>query len=348
MEHYLGYDSDSRTPSRGVVRRIMDARGLTHICASPVACSEPLAGSQTSAPLLLYLIIVRGGIPGTMLRLGQNSSSLGRSAENTFQVHDDTVSRRHAVISVDPAGAAWVMDLGSTNGTFVNGRRILIQTPVSIGDGSRIQLGSATLLKYLKLDPCEEGFQRELYERSVRDNLTGLYNRGYFLSQIGPLGELNSMSERGLALILVDIDHFKRVNDTHGHSVGDLILREVAEVLRESTRGEDLVARYGGEEFILALPSCSLEQAVERAELIRSRLSSRMVDAAQGRVGVTASLGLSFAPVGPVRDVAALITAADEALYEAKRSGRNRVIASTTAPLECSRKTQSADAFVLN
>ena len=78
------------------------------------------------------------------------------------------------------------MDLGSTNGTFVNGRRIPMQTPVAIGDGSRIQLGSATLLKYLKLDPCEEGFQRELYERSVRDNLTGLYNRGYFLNQIGP------------------------------------------------------------------------------------------------------------------------------------------------------------------
>ena len=156
-----------------------------------------------------------------------------------------------------------------------------MQTPVQVGDGSRIQLGSSTLLKYLKLDPCEEGFQRELYERSVRDNLTGLYNRGYFLSQIGPLAELNSMCELGLALILVDIDHFKRINDTHGHTVGDLILREVADVLRESTRGEDLVARYGGEEFILALPSCSLEQATERAERIRTRLSSRLVDASQ-------------------------------------------------------------------
>ena len=306
----------------------MDARGKTQICFSTVAGSDPVAGAQSAAPLLLYLIVVRGGIPGTMLRLGQKSSSLGRSAENTFQVHDSTVSRRHAVISIDVAGTAWLTDLGSTNGTFVNGRRIALQTPVQVGDGSRIQLGSSTLLKYLKLDPCEEGFQRELYERSVRDNLTGLYNRGYFLSQIGPLAELNSMCELGLALILVDIDHFKRINDTHGHDVGDLILREVADVLRESTRAEDLVARYGGEEFILALPSCSLEQATERAERIRSRLSSRLVDASQARVGVTASLGLSFAPAGRVRDVAALITAADEALYVAKRSGRNRVITS--------------------
>jgi len=325
----------------------MDARGKTQICFSTVTGSEAATGAEAAAPQLLYLIIVRGGIPGTMLRLGQKTSSLGRSAENTFQFHDSTVSRRHAVLSIDPAGAAWLMDLGSTNGTFVNGWRIATQTPVQAGDGSRIQLGSSTLLKYLKLDPCDEGFQRELYERSVRDNLTGLYNRGYFLSQIGPLAELNSMCELGLALILVDIDHFKRVNDTHGHTVGDLILREVADVLRESTRGEDLVARYGGEEFILALPSCSLEQAAERAERIRIRLSSRLVEASQARVGVTASLGLAFAPAGRVRDVAALITAADEALYEAKRSGRDRVIASPPTRQEFSRKTESADAFLV-
>ena len=104
-------------------------------------------------------------------------------------------------------------------------------------------------------------------------------------------------------MILVDIDHFKRVNDTHGHHVGDLILKEVAEVLRESTRGDDLVARYGGEEFILALPICSLVQAKERAEHIRTRLSSRLVEVSDGHVGVTASLGLSFAPAGRVRDV---------------------------------------------
>jgi len=325
----------------------MEAPGKTQICFSTVAGSESTVGAQAAAPLLLYLIIVRGGIPGTMLRLGQKSCSLGRSAENTFQFHDSTVSRRHTVLSIDAAGVAWLMDLGSTNGTFVNGRRIATMTPVQAGDGSRIQLGSSTLLKYLKLDPCEEGFQRELYERSVRDNLTGLYNRGYFLSQIGPLAELNSMCELGLALILVDIDHFKRVNDTHGHTVGDLILREVADVLRESTRGEDLVARYGGEEFILALPSSSLEQATERAENIRSRLSSRLVEASQARVGVTASLGLSYAPAGRVRDVTALITSADGALYQAKRSGRNCVIACVQAQQEYSRKTESTDALVV-
>jgi diguanylate cyclase (GGDEF)-like protein len=230
----------------------------------------------------------------------------------------------------------------------VNSTRIPPQTPYPVGDGSRVQLGSGTLLKYLRLDPCEEGFQRELYERSVRDNLTGLYNRGYFLSQIGPLAELNSMSELGLALMLLDIDHFKRINDTHGHSVGDLILRAVADVLRECTRGQDLVARYGGEEFILALPTCSPAQATERAERIRERVSRRPVNAAQSRVGVTASVGLSFLAAGRVRDVTTLITSADQALYEAKRSGRNRVVAAPQNSAEYTRKTESAEVFVLS
>jgi two-component system cell cycle response regulator len=325
----------------------MDAKAKTQIPISIATNPEPVSGARAAVPLLFYLIVVRGGVPGTMLRLAQNASSLGRSADNTFQLPDSTVSRQHAVISVDPAGVAWVLDLGSTNGTFVDGKRIAVHTPVRVRDGSRIQLGSSTLLKYLKLDPCEEGFQREMFERSVRDNLTGLYNRGYFLSQIGPLAELNTMCELGLAVILVDIDHFKGVNDTHGHDVGDLVLCEVAEVLRQSTRAEDLVARYGGEEFIMALPICSLEQAIDRAERIRTQLSSHEVDAFGTCVRVTASLGLSFAPAGRVRDLPALISAADEALYEAKRTGRNRVIASRKTLQECSRKTESADAFAL-
>jgi diguanylate cyclase (GGDEF)-like protein len=321
----------------------MDAKSNTQICFSTIPGPEPVADSGTLAPALLYLIVVRGGIPGTMLRLAQCASSIGRSAENTFQLHDATVSRRHAVISIDAAGKAWIMDLGSTNGTFVDGERIPLQTPIRMEDGSRIQLGSSTLLKYLKLDPCEEGFQREMFERSVRDNLTGLYNRGYFLGQVGPLAEINSMCELGLAVILVDIDHFKLVNDNYGHDVGDQVLREVADVLRNSTRPEDLVARYGGEEFILALPSSSLEQAFERAERIRTQLSCRHLDPTGSCVPVTASLGVSFSPAPRPDDLTNLISAADEALYEAKHAGRNRVVTARKRHKETIRKTESAE-----
>jgi diguanylate cyclase (GGDEF)-like protein len=325
----------------------MDDRGRTQICYSTVAAAELAGSEQDSGPLLRYLIVVRGGIPGTMLRLAQSASSLGRAAENTFQLADGTVSRRHAVISVDPTGEAWLTDLGSSNGTFVDGKRIPLHTPVTLRDGSRIQVGAATLLKYLKLDPCDEGFQREMYERSVRDNLTGLFNRSYFLNQIGPLAELNAMCEMGLAVILVDLDHFKRINDTHGHPAGDMVLREVATALRESTRSEDLVARYGGEEFILALPSSSLEQATVRAESIRTHLSSLPIEISGIEVRVTASLGLSYAPPGRIQDVTALVSAADEALYEAKGLGRNRVIASPRLHGPFGKKTESADVFAV-
>ena len=323
----------------------MNAKGNTLICHSPVPSQD--LSEQAGTQRLMYLIIVRGGIPGTMLRLSHGTTSLGRSAENTFQLHDSTVSRRHALVSIDTEGVTAVTDLGSTNGTFVDGKRCPHQVETQISDGSRIQLGSSVLLKFLKLDPCDEGFQREMYERTVRDNLTGLYNRGYFLSQIGPLADLNAVREMGLAVILVDIDHFKQINDTLGHDVGDQVLRDIATVLRESTRAEDLVARYGGEEFVIALPSATLEQAAERAERIRASLANCRMDFFHPAIRVTASLGLSFGPAGRARNTAALISEADRALYEAKNQGRNRVVLARRPTLELVGKTESADGFAI-
>ena len=241
-------------------------KGRRRFAPAPLSDGGAGLASQDVGPLLCYLIVVRGGIPGTMLRLAQNASSLGRSADNTFAVHDDTVSRRHAVIAIDALGCGLVDRPGQHQ------RHVRRREPgprpgaVRVNDGSRIQLGASTLLKFLKLDACEAGFQREMYERAVRDNLTGLYNRGYFLNQIGPLRDLSAMRELGLAVILIDIDHFKQINDTHGHDAGDLVLGQVAAALREATRPEDLVARYGGEEFVMALPCGSQDQAIERAD----------------------------------------------------------------------------------
>jgi two-component system cell cycle response regulator len=219
---------------------------------------------------------------------------------------------------------------------------------VRLADGSRIQLGSSLLLKYLRLDPCDEGFQREMFERSVRDNLTGLFNRAYFSNQIVPLAERNEQLQLGLAIILIDLDHFKRINDTYGHNGGDLVLREVAAVLRDSTRAEDLVARYGGEEFVIALPSTTLEQAIERAERIRTQIAERGIDEGSiGDIRVTASLGLSFSPAGHARNIPGLISAADSALYDAKKLGRNRVSCARAGIRGTAAKTESADSLVI-
>jgi diguanylate cyclase (GGDEF)-like protein len=310
----------------------MDDNGATYLCDLLVE-EETDPGLKGSLPM--YLIMVSGGIPGAMLRLSAEGTRLGRSAENTFQFREITVSRQHAELAVDPQGVVRLTDLGSTNGTFINERHIASETPVRVKDGDRIRLGSTVVLKFVRLDPCEEQFQRQMFERTVRDDLTGLFNRAYFLNQVGPLAEQSGERGLGLAILMLDIDHFKRVNDSFGHDAGDRVLREVAGVLREATRPEDLVARYGGEEFVLALPVLAPDQATERAERIRESLAERRIAAGDGSLQVTASLGLAFAAADRVYSPAALITAADRCLYQAKNLGRNRIVFRPDNPLNC-------------
>jgi diguanylate cyclase (GGDEF)-like protein len=301
----------------------MDEKGVTFL-SDPVAGAEAEPGEAPAMPM--YLIMVSGGIPGAMLRLAPQGTRVGRAPDNTYQLSDISVSRYHATLAVDAHGAVRLTDLGSTNGTFLNGRRLACHAPVRVKDGDRIQLGSAVVVKLVRLDPCDEQFQREMYERTVRDALTGLYNRAYFLNQVEPLAEFGAMRGLGLAVLMLDIDHFKRINDEHGHDAGDAVLREVAGVLRESTRPEDLVARYGGEEFVLALPVAAPDQATERAERIRANLAARRITSPSPPVRVTASLGLSYAAPGRFRSASAMISAADRCLYQAKENGRDRVV----------------------
>ncbi len=306
----------------------MDERCDTKVClaVTPDVDAEPPPAAAVARPM--YLIVISGGPPGSIERLGPSGGRLGRSQENTVRFSDLSVSRRHAALIADPLGEIWLTDLGSTNGTYLNDGRVASHVPHRLQDGDRVRLGSSVVVKFVRLDPSDERFQRELFERTVRDPLTGLYNRSYFLDRIGPLADLGASRGQGLGVLMLDVDHFKRVNDALGHDAGDAVLREVAAVLRESTRGEDLVARYGGEEFVAALPVASHAQATERAERIRAALASRRIVPPEGgeSLRVTASLGLAFAPPGRPQSAPALITAADHCLYQAKNSGRNRVV----------------------
>ena len=297
-------------PTAQIVRPVPSAD-----CVSPSALTSPA-----------FLIVVTGGIPGAMLRLAPGETRLGRGADNDYQLQESCISRYHAAFRSDAQGDAWLTDLGSTNGTYLNGRRLAERTPTRVADGDRIQLGSSVVVKYARLDPSDEQFQRELFERSVRDSLTNLYNRSFFLNQVGPLAELGSMRGLGIAILMLDIDHFKRFNDMYGHDAGDFVLREVAHTLRDSTRAEDLIARYGGEEFILALPVAAPDQATERAERIRANVASRRISLNGKTVSITASLGLAYAAPGGMRSPTTLITAADHCLYHAKRAGRDRLV----------------------
>ena len=160
---------------------------------------------------------------------------------------------------------------------------------------------------------------------AIYDTLTGLYNRRYFEERFGTEVQQSFTNKTPLSLILIDIDHFKKVNDTFGHPEGDKILRGVASLLKNSVRKKDTVARYGGEEFILILPEAGVEAASMIAERIRKLVESTRFDVGNAHLNATISLGISSLPSHRARSKDELVKMADLALYRAKREGRNRV-----------------------
>jgi diguanylate cyclase (GGDEF)-like protein len=300
----------------------MDERGVT-LFQDAIAPEETAPAGAAEAT---YLIVLAGGIPGAMIPLAPGANRLGRSPENSIPLASTTVSRRHAVLEVAPDGRAWLTDLRSTNGSFRNGVRLDAGARVPVADGDRLRLGAGIVLKFVRPDPLEERVQREMYERAVRDPLTGLYNRAYFLETLGPLAVRSAARDLGLAVFMLDVDHFKRFNDDYGHPAGDAVLRELSHVLRAATRPEDLVARYGGEEFLVGLPCGSAARALERAERIRRAVASRRMRLGTAEVRVTVSIGVFFAGADRPQAAGVMMSLADLHLYRAKEAGRDRVL----------------------
>ncbi|HEX7030364.1 MAG TPA: diguanylate cyclase [Gammaproteobacteria bacterium] len=164
--------------------------------------------------------------------------------------------------------------------------------------------------------------QQHLYELAMRDQLTGLFNRNSLKEFAGKYFAGTSQPDFSLSLMLIDLDHFKDINDTHGHLVGDTVLEHVGEMLRQNCREEDFAARFGGEEFLLILPHCDLASAVAKAELIRKELE--LLEPAG--VNITASIGVTSRPRGKLIEMEALFRVADQAVYDAKDRGRNCVV----------------------
>jgi diguanylate cyclase (GGDEF)-like protein len=163
---------------------------------------------------------------------------------------------------------------------------------------------------------------------AVIDPLTGMLNRNALASRVAELAQQSELSGEPIGLILADLDHFKRVNDSLGHAIGDAVLKDVAYVLRKQLRAFDLAYRLGGEEFLVLLPGADSAQTEALAEQLREAVSARSVG---GGVDVTISLGVSASERGHAFDYAAVFANADAALYEAKRLGRDRVCTSDPA-----------------
>lgn len=258
---------------------------------------------------------------------------IGRSPEVSLPVQDAGLSRRHARL-YRVGSTYFVEDLGSTNGTVVNGERVT--TPVALADGTRVMIGKHTILRFAVQDRLELEAAQRMYEQSVRDGLTGLYNRRYLEDRLAAEYAFAKRHRSPLCVMMVDADHFKRINDSRGHQAGDAVLKTLGSMLRAATRREDIAARYGGEEFVLVARAVDLQGGVALAERIRAAIETRVIAFEGQRVPVTVSIGVAASDVGDHESPADLLAAADAALYRAKAEGRNRVRAQATVPTAAS------------
>ena len=277
--------------------------------------------------------VARGGDP-CLIQLHPPGASLGRrvvlnKARYVFGRDDDvdiilntnTVSRRHAEFVQDGQGVWWLQDLGSTNGTFVNECRIDRER---VRDGVQIRFGEI-ILKFLMEGDIESAYHEEIYRMTIVDCLTGFHNKRYFLEFLEREIAKSSRHGHPLTLLMMDIDHFKRINDERGHLAGDAILKAVAGRIGPRIRREELFARYGGEEFAVVLSVTDLEGGIRFAEQLRGLIANQPFSYEGESFTVTVSIGVATLSGQSDMTTDGLITQADKNLYAAKDAGRNCV-----------------------
>jgi diguanylate cyclase (GGDEF)-like protein len=267
-----------------------------------------------------YFIVLAGSNLGRMFRVETTENILGRSKMASIRLEDDGISRKHAKVELRGT-EIWIEDLKSQNGTFINGDRIKAH---ALQDGDKVQVGATTILKFTYHDDLDEDFARVMYDAALHDGLTKAYNKRYFMDRLVIEVAYARRHRTPLTLVMIDIDHFKRVNDSFGHLAGDALLARLSSVIQGQLRQEDVFARYGGEEFAILSRGVSLRDASVLAERLRLSVEGVRVDHGSHTIAVTISLGvaafLESALDGPTR----LIADADAALFDAKREGRNR------------------------
>ncbi len=283
-----------------------------------------LLATTDTRPRSACLIVLSGSEIGRMYRVGR-STVMGRSRRCDIILEEDGVSREHARLECDQRGTYTLQDMGSTNGTLLNGRRL--EQPVRVCDGDKVQVGGAVILKFSLHDALDEDFQQRLYESAVRDPLTGAFNKRYFSERIEEEFAAAERRTRSLSLLVIDLDHFKTINDTYGHDVGDRVLTDVARTIQGRLRREEVFARYGGDEFVLLMRETSLAEAMNGGERIRALVETNPVELEDKRVvPVTASVGVASTDGAWHSSAMRLFIRADRVLYKAKRAGRNTVV----------------------
>jgi diguanylate cyclase (GGDEF)-like protein len=311
--------------SRNRLRQSSAATALFALDETTMKGTGLPGGEAVSIPTLTFL---SGDALGKEFPLIQEQVTLGRGQESDILIMDPSVSRQHVRLTCrkllrrdgSQRFKVVLVDLGGRNGTLVNYRRV---RRVVLKPGDKIALGRV-ILKFEYRDLADQSFHQQIYRLATEDNLTGLLNR-YAISRVLSEELTKRLRYQGkVAVLLIDVDEFKSLNDTRGHLTGDRALQEIGAVLRSHVRRQDRAGRFGGEEFVVVLPETGMKGAMSVAERIRSGIERSVAAALSLTSPITASIGVASFPEDG-GSVETLLDHADAAVYRAKAKGKNRV-----------------------
>lgn len=285
------------------------------------------------------LVFLTGDLIAVPIPLEREEVILGRALEADVRVNDSKVSRRHAriltVTDSETGKTEYVLkDLNSRNGTLLNGQKIADET---LNHGDKITIGE-NILRFEMLDEIDREYQRQIHRLLSHDDLTGLLSSRSFFSELRREVAKSKDAKKPFCVLMMDIDHFKSVNDTYGHLTGSKTLEELGICIMSILRSGDAAARFGGEEFAAFLLDAELAQGLVAAERIRHETEKTEFSVVRKakpseKHNITISIGVAAFPSDST-DPIELVEMADSALYRAKREGRNRVCAYRDVPPE--------------
>ncbi|UOE99768.1 diguanylate cyclase [Bdellovibrio reynosensis] len=290
-----------------------------------IVASDTFRGRLKEADEVPPAIVVLIGPPGYVGKQYPITASdivIGRSVESQVYIDDKSLSRSHAKFAVN-ASEVSVIDLGSTNKTIVNGQVIPPLASCLLKNNDQIKTGNV-IFKFLEKGSIEAMTNAAMYERAQKDALTGAHSKGALLEKGPEAMKRSEVLNEPFSLVTFDIDHFKKINDSHGHPGGDYVLKELCRiVITKLIRANDFFARYGGEEFVLLLSGSPTKTAAEVAERIRQTIEAHEFIWENKKIPVTISVGVAT-KLPTETEWTQIYDRADKALYQSKQGGRNR------------------------